>query len=1008
MASTTPLPNASVQTKVTLSNYGKTPTQPHTNPITNLASTPNAIPTGSLLALNDNYIVYAVKNGLVRVMDRSSSLRTLLRGHKEKISDVGFFGSSSDVLASVSSNDCRVWRVFGREDELSTEILLEIQKDTSGAGDLERVVWHPFNPNQFILLHKGSSVATFVETTRLMTTASVDEGQTHAVCQMKNDSKVDGMLNFVVTDAQGDDCGINDLTWSNQDARHVLSAHNDGVVRLWDLRSTVFIADGKEVDPATVDISSTISSAKCIMSVKISADSGAQKCFFLPAFEDACAMFRSGGYTAMEAGSYMTSPFLSYSNSGEVTLWSPFTVSGSPPSIVRVFQLGSASPVPCNISVCTLPPVDDENPPSTFVLMSDLEGNVHALHLASQFRDVPSSATAPSRKIAAVIGFDYAVYFKSLQPIYSQSVITSLDESSDAKQWNLDLYCVQSKAVQKLTLSPSMCSAPTSLQPDVIAAGVTVDQIRNNAASAAVTSDADVDFQDYEDLEDVDESFEEEEAGNDENESTPSLDIDDVPPPTMPGFLGGESNPGTFSNWLGNLAGITKKEEAVVMPNPKSDIDLSSVPLPKAPDTRAASAPPKPQTQELLSPMEILGMPVKREEDLPLPKFPQAEKAKDKKAAKVVEKKKPASQNEDRKITILKREEPSASKTYAEPSPQVNPPVTSFVSVGVTKEEVEDIVRKAVSSHFNKQDSIITSEIQKAVRYEVQSGLVPALNKTVAQTLEQTVAKTMKTSVTKTVKECMKESITEIAASISSELQDPVVSSFHQTMREVMVPAYESGTRQMFEQISSSIDAGLELKQRDRDETAKIMDGMVKRMDAMGKTIEVLIKAVAQLQTGASPPVKSPPKTPEPSAADKLEILSRKIVELLRANEFEKAFTHALSVSNSSMALFVCKHSDLSVVVESDTPKLSQPIMLCLMQQLGADLATDENLSIKLAWLQSMALTLDPQNESISKHIRGVVQQLIVNLQAKMTESDPALRRHLQMLLQVIRGIGNS
>jgi hypothetical protein len=108
------------------------------------------------------------------------------------------------------------------------------------------------------------------------------------------------------------------------------------------------------------------------------------------------------------------------------------------------------------------------------------------------------------------------------------------------------------------------------------------------------------------------------------------------------------------------------------------------------------------------------------------------------------------------------------------------------------------------------------------------------------------------------------------------------------------------------------------------------------------------------------------------------------------------------------MALFVCKHSDLSVVLESDTPNLSHPIMLCLMQQLGADLTTDDDLNIKLAWLQSMALTLDPQNESISKHIRGVVQQLVVNLQAKMATSDPALRRHLQMLLQVIRGIGNS
>jgi hypothetical protein len=58
MASTTPLPNASIQTKVTLSNYGKTPTQPHTNPITNLASTPNAIPTGSLLALNDKTLTH--------------------------------------------------------------------------------------------------------------------------------------------------------------------------------------------------------------------------------------------------------------------------------------------------------------------------------------------------------------------------------------------------------------------------------------------------------------------------------------------------------------------------------------------------------------------------------------------------------------------------------------------------------------------------------------------------------------------------------------------------------------------------------------------------------------------------------------------------------------------------------------------------------------------------------------------------------------------------------------
>jgi enhancer of mRNA-decapping protein 4 len=247
----------------------------------------------------------------------------------------------------------------------------------------------------------------------------------------------------------------------------------------------------------------------------------------------------------------------------------------------------------------------------------------------------------------------------------------------------------------------------------------------------------------------------------------------------------------------------------------------------------------------------------------------------------------------------------------------------------------------------------------------------------------------------------------ELASSLSSQIQDPLVKSFHQTMREVMVPAYEKGTRQMFEQIASSVETGLELKQKENDETTKLMDDMINRMDAMGKTIEVLIKAVAQLRTSPTPS-QMQEKVSTPPSVVRTEDARRKIMELLRSNKYEKAFTQALSASDSAMALFVCKNSNLSNVLEGEKPKLSQPIMLCLMQQLGADLSTDEDLSIRLAWLQSMALILDPQNESISKHIKGVVNQLVTNLQTKMTQCDPALRRHLQMLLQVIRGIGNT
>jgi hypothetical protein len=369
--------------------------------------------------------------------------------------------------------------------------------------------------------------------------------------------------------------------------------------------------------------------------------------------------------------------------------------------------------------------------------------------------------------------------------------------------------------------------------------------------------------------------------------------------------------------------------------------------------------------------------------------------------------------SKDGKIAILKREDivPKKASTDAKPSTAVTASTAPSIPIstigGVTKEEVEEIVRKAVSGHFQKQENVITAEIQKAVRYEVQSGLVPTLNKTVAQTLDQTISKTLKSTVAKSVKESTKINTSELATEIASKLQDPLVDSFYKSMRELMIPAFESGTREMFGQITSSIEKGLDLKQKDMDTNSKAMEDMVKRMDAMAKTMEVLIQGVAKVTVGANvDPVPAVPAAPTPT----IENLKRKIGIFLAADDFEKAFTTAVSASNPDIAVWSCKNVDLSIVLESETPKLSQAIMLCLMQQLGADFSPqkDNDLKVKLAWLQSIALTLDPYNDNIKKHISNVCHQLITNLQAKITEPNVMLRREMQMLVQVIRGIGRA
>ena len=1054
--------------------------------------------------------------------DSKSNLRTLLRGHSKRISDVSFFNNYSnrnDIVGTVAGRDDKeedcacvlIWRIYKREDELASEKLLEIRLK-----DAMRIVWHPFNPNQFVLLHnhnqKGSSndndkddstssshkeynvVATFVETTRLMTIKH--ETENHAVCVCTKPDEIDGGSNNggslkLVCFGSIANIGIHDLAWSNQDARHVVTAHKDGTIKLWDLREIVYLdtRTGGEVESTTAQQQQDgsamnesnkyiVESAKCIMTLNVNVtketglDGEVQRCIFLPSFDDAACTLKAGQRSSLDSAVYnMTSPFLTVTKRGKcVTLWSPFTTTGSPPSVVRTFELGHhPSESEFNVSVCTVAnglKTEGSAPlPSSFVLFADKnQCNVYALHVNSIWctaSSAPDNKAQPS--IPAVNGFDYIIPFRVTQPIYSWTtmVTASSDDDEDIgldeEGWNLDLFCVQSKSVQQLSLTRKMLMLNANQKPineSNLPDGLTVE---NLIVTPSFFSDDDNDADDLsfedeeyeiddddEEYENDDDDYEDYDAGQDNEEEETNYDnginekeiFYDIPSPPMPSNSGNEdkssSTKPTFANWLGNLAGVsaqdnTSKEddkeeipaplapEEIIDSNIKSDVDLANVPLPDLSDVEEENAPVEKSKPEkrFLSPFEMLASAMKgtKEADkVPSSNIPPAAPKTEKKESKKKSSQKSKNTQpapiptKDGKIAILKREEVAAKKIDTTIKEEVD---TSTSVSSVTRGEIDDIIRKALSGHIQRQESVISAEIQKAVRYEVQSGLVPTLNKTVSQTLDQTVSKNMKSTVTKSVKESSKINTDELAVEIAAKLKEPLIESFYQSMRELMIPAFEAGTRQMFEQISASIEKGLELKQKERDEHSKSLDTMTKRMDAMAKTMEVLIEGVAKMAVG----VKASPEAVVSSSpvVDKMELLKQKINDLIAAEDYEKAFTTALAASNPNIVLWMCKTTDLGVVLEGETPALSQPIMLCLLQQLGADFLTgrDDDLKIRLAWLQSVALNLDPNDESIKRHLAAVCQGLVTNLQKKVAEPNVILRREMQMLIHVIRGIGH-
>eukprot|EP00586_Coscinodiscus_wailesii_P019333 CAMPEP_0172499330 /NCGR_PEP_ID=MMETSP1066-20121228/125689_1 /TAXON_ID=671091 /ORGANISM="Coscinodiscus wailesii, Strain CCMP2513" /LENGTH=140 /DNA_ID=CAMNT_0013273017 /DNA_START=198 /DNA_END=617 /DNA_ORIENTATION=- len=86
----------------------QTQQQPHTTPIAHVPSHPNPTPYGSLIATSPQFICYAVKAGLVRVLHRDSPQRTLLRGHDTRVTDISFF-TANNVLGTVGGGKVLIW-----------------------------------------------------------------------------------------------------------------------------------------------------------------------------------------------------------------------------------------------------------------------------------------------------------------------------------------------------------------------------------------------------------------------------------------------------------------------------------------------------------------------------------------------------------------------------------------------------------------------------------------------------------------------------------------------------------------------------------------------------------------------------------------------------------------------------------------------------------------------------------------------------------------------------------
>jgi len=1029
---TTPLPAKGVSIRYDPGDVWDVAQQPKSQQIAAYEGVKNdeSVHGATVLDVNAHFVIYAVKKGLIRILHRHSTLRTLFRGHEgQTVTDIQIF-LDGDVLGSVGTNrndgtsTVIIWRVFERTPEIMSEKLLEI---TTSAYTISRLIWHPFNPNQFWIIHTVSTddkkkVASLVDTTRISTLPH--EVEQHAVCMYHMPSVImDGVMELAAPAAYS----LTDLAWSERDSRHVMTVgaagEAGGEIRLWDLR---------KVDQSVRE--STLLPA-CICAVQ--EDLPLSRCKFLP---HECPRDQPSKRETAYTNCFLTAA----NNNTVVTLWSPFGEDG-PPTKLQIFGLENPSPAYL-LDICYGPSPPDGPPPSLFVLMADQsEGKLFSWHLQSEWQD---------QTVVALVGCDYVVPFVTSYPMFSCS--TQVQPAADISEdeltdqgglvFDMKLFSYQSTVVQCLILTSFMCLPPGS-QWNPSTTGVTVEDLQLDVASQpdmAVSEDFEMEEYDI---------GEDEEGGEEEYSEPPAASSLPVPDgldspaaaATVPAAPGGANS---FANWLGALAVKAPGNPPIPPPPPVAQIPTASggtttmlTPadlFPNHPsivqvnESQQSVSPPPQQTQEdsiryvrnryfrlshhhflLFAPrcycmLEYGGNTHSKKKNQNWKgKSPARSRSPTRnkggnKQTNGGKKGQQQAQGGDQ-VSILQRksdEEPASS-------PQRSPPPPGIDSAGVS---VSD---KTIAALFQQQDAAIAREFQKALKNEITSTLVPLIDQKVQECFTRSIQPVL-ASIERIGKDGVQVDHDRLVDAITAQVAAPLRAAFADNMKNVMIPAFESVTGQMFAQISTSLEDGMAQKDgvgatNKLDELSNQLSTVTAMVKQLSSEVELLRSVVtdkgmrARAESLASSVGVS-------AAAEQQQVLEQEVLSLLGQRQYEAAFTKALSASTVEMALFVCRHSDLADVLGGNSPALSQPILLCLMHQLGTSVvtATDDgnNLQTELAWLQEVSLSINPSDDSMKRHLPGVLQQLVAGINDKMARTNQhEMRRPLQRLLQVLRGV---
>ncbi|KAM3696023.1 hypothetical protein ACJW31_06G006500 [Castanea mollissima] len=227
------------------------PQQLEVTPITKYQSDPQLV-VGRQIAVNKAYICYGLRQGNIRVLNINTALRSLLRGHTQRVTDMAFFAEDVHLLASVGVDGrVYVWRISEGPDEedkpqITGKAVVAVQFIGEEGAAHPRVCWH-CHKQEILVVGIGRRILR-IDTTK------VGKGEVYSAeepLKCPVDKVIDGVQ--LVGNHDGE---VTDLSMCQWMTTRLVSASVDGTIKIWEDRKFAPLVvlrpyDGQPVCSAT-------------------------------------------------------------------------------------------------------------------------------------------------------------------------------------------------------------------------------------------------------------------------------------------------------------------------------------------------------------------------------------------------------------------------------------------------------------------------------------------------------------------------------------------------------------------------------------------------------------------------------------------------------------------------------------------------------------------------------------------------------------------------------------